>query len=199
MKTSRVASPPIAFVDDNQPSSAAHLQSLRRSFQDADAGLRALDGCLGALLGSDQQHDPALATLQIRDLVLSALGLREQPPARDRGINAARLGAVLVAIRGRAGERGLNPADVARQAGISVRYLHRLLEPTGRTFSQHLLEQRLERARAELRNPERRLRIAAIAFASGFSDISHFNRSFRRAFGDTPYGMRVRAARRRQS
>ena len=40
-------------------------------------------------------------------------------------------------------------------------------------------------------------RIADIAFACGFSDISHFNRSFRRAFGDTPHGMRVRSARAR--
>ena len=35
-----------------------------------------------------------------------------------------------------------------------------------------------------------------IAGQSGFADISHFNRSFRRAFGDTPLGVRVRSARR---
>ena len=38
--------------------------------------------------------------------------------------------------------------------------------------------------------------IAEIAAKAGFADISHFNRSFRRAFGDTPYGVRVRAMRR---
>lgn len=200
MKTTPVASPAIALVDDNQSSSAAHLQAPpQRPVQNENPALRALDGYLGALLGGDQHHDPALATSQIRDLVLSALGMRGQPPMRDRGINAVRLGAVLDAIRRRASEQGLNPSDVARHAGISVRYLHRLLEPTGRTFLQHLLEHRLERARMELRSPGRRLRIAEIAFACGFSDISHFNRSFRRAFGDTPYGMRVRAERRRQT
>ena len=118
-----------------------------------------------------------------------------QALAKERGVYAARQSIVLDIIRRCAGEPGLDPAGVAKQLGMSVRYLHRLLEPTGRTFSQHLLGQRLERALAALHNPDSRLKIADIAFASGFSDISHFNRSFRRAFGDTPYGVRVRAAR----
>ena len=51
-----------------------------------------------------------------------------------------------------------------------------------------------------LRDPRfTRIKIAAIARAAGFSDISHFNRSFRRAFGDTPFGVRARAARRRSA
>jgi transcriptional regulator GlxA family with amidase domain len=77
-----------------------------------------------------------------------------------------------------------------------VRYLHRLLEPTGRTFAEHLLKHRLERAAALLRDPcHDHLKIGEIARQAGFGDISHFNRSFRRTFGDTPFGMRVRARR----
>ena len=34
------------------------------------------------------------------------------------------------------------------------------------------------------------MRIGDIAYASGFSDISHFNRSFRRRFGLTPTAAR---------
>ena len=79
---------------------------------------------------------------------------------------------------------------------MSPRYLHRLLEPTGRSFAQHLLQSRLDRAAAILRNPDcARFNIGEIAVQAGFSDISHFNRSFRRTFGDTPYDVRVRAAR----
>jgi transcriptional regulator GlxA family with amidase domain len=81
---------------------------------------------------------------------------------------------------------------------MSVRYLHRLLEPTGRSFAGHLLAQRLDHAAAMLRDPAcAPLTIGAIAARAGFADISHFNRSFRRAFGDTPFGVRVRAARAR--
>jgi transcriptional regulator GlxA family with amidase domain len=77
-----------------------------------------------------------------------------------------------------------------------VRYLHRLLEPTGRSFSEHLLAHRLERAAAMLRDPRfSRVKISDVAEKAGFSSISNFNRSFRHAFGDTPFGMRVRARR----
>jgi transcriptional regulator GlxA family with amidase domain len=41
------------------------------------------------------------------------------------------------------------------------------------------------------------LRIIDIAFAAGFSDVSHFNRIFRRRFGDTPSGVRIAAGRER--
>ena len=37
------------------------------------------------------------------------------------------------------------------------------------------------------------LAIIDIAFAAGFGDVSHFNRMFRRRFGDTPSGVRVAA------
>ena len=50
-------------------------------------------------------------------------------------------------------EPGLDPAAFAARMGLSVRYLHRLLEPTGRSFAEHLLAKRLERAAGMLRDP----------------------------------------------
>jgi AraC-like DNA-binding protein len=99
-------------------------------------------------------------------------------------------------VRAHAGEPDLDPTRVAERLGMSVRYLRRLLEPTGRAFSEHLLGKRLERAAALLRDPRfTHVKISAVAQKAGFSDISHFNRSFRHAFGDTPFGLRTRAAR----
>ena len=47
--------------------------------------------------------------------------------------------------------------------------------------------------------PRRRhLAIIDIAFAAGFGDVSHFNRVFRRRFGDTPSGVRAAAIRPKQ-
>ena len=172
---------------------------LQRCLQGDNPGLRLLDGYLKTLFSLEQDCDPTLATLHIRDLALYALGVAGDVQAlvRERGVFAARQSAVIEMIRRRAGEPGIDPARVAEQLGMSVRYLHRLLEPTGRTFSEHLLERRLGDALAKLRDPDCYLKIADIARDCGFSDISHFNRSFRRAFSDTPYGVRVRAARRR--
>ena len=121
-----------------------------------------------------------------------------QALVRERGVFAARQSAAIEMIRRRAGAPGLDPARVAEQLGMSVRYLHRLLEPTGRTFQEHLLEHRLQYSLARsCATRECRLTISHIARDCGFSDISHFNRSFRRAFSDTPYGVRFRAACRR--
>jgi AraC-like DNA-binding protein len=161
--------------------------------------LRLLTGYLETLFALDQDCDPVLASTHLGDLVVSALGVRGDVQAlvRERGVTAARQHAVLDSIARNAGDSGIDPARVAQRLGVSVRYLHRLLEPTGRSFAEHLLAQRLERAADMLRDPGfSHLRIAEIAAAAGFADISHFNRSFRRAFGDVPLGMRVRAARR---
>ena len=126
------------------------------------------------------------------------IGVTVGPQAlvRDRGIRAARQQSVLDLIARRASDPSFDPAQAAERLGMSVRYLHRLLEPSGRTFSEHLIERRLRRALDMLRDQGcAHLKIGSVARNVGFSDISHFNRSFRRAFGDTPYGVRVRAAR----
>lgn len=182
-----------------EPLLAGVREPVQRCVGGDNVGIRLLEGYLATLFSLEQDCDLTLATMHIRDLALHALGVRGDVQAlvRERGVQAARQSVVLAAIASRAGERGLGPTQVAGQLGISERYLHRLLESTGRSFAQHLLGHRLERAATMLRAPDcNRLKIAEIASRAGFSDISHFNRSFRRRFGDTPHGVRVRAVRR---
>jgi AraC-like DNA-binding protein len=65
-------------------------------------------------------------------------------------------------------------------------------EGTGKSFTEHLAGRRLERAFEMLTDPHRRhLAIIDIAFGVGFGDVSHFNRMFRRRFGETPSGVRA--------
>jgi AraC-like DNA-binding protein len=112
------------------------------------------------------------------------------------GVRAARPAAILRTILQQSADLSLSAGTIAAQMGITPRYVHLLLEETGRSFTQHVLERRLERAAALLRDP-RRLgrRIADIALESGFADLSQFNRAFRRRFGDTPSGIRAEARR----
>jgi AraC-like DNA-binding protein len=150
------------------------------------------------LFALDEVTEPELAGVHIADLVASALGARQDAVAtiEERGVRAARLRSVLDAIAQGAGEANLDPARVASQLGMSVRYLHRLLEESGRTFSEHLLDRRLDRAHRLLRDPRLADRkVSEIAMEAGFSDLSHFNRSFRRRFGETPSFARAMATR----
>jgi AraC-like DNA-binding protein len=90
----------------------------------------------------------------------------------------------------------LSLAGVARSLGISPRYLQRLLETSGTSFTERVYDLRLKKAFAQLTqagNGPRR--ISDIALGAGFSDISHFNRLFRARFGDTPRDVRQRGSK----
>jgi len=114
-------------------------------------------------------------------------GLQEQS-----GVRAARLAAILRAISDQIANQGLSAATVAAKLGITPRYVHLLLEQFGQTFTQYVLQKRLEKAKELLTDNEGQERkIAAIALEVGFADLSHFNRAFRRHFGDTPSGIRA--------
>jgi AraC-like DNA-binding protein len=69
-----------------------------------------------------------------------------------------------------------------------------------RRFSEFVRGQRLARAHQLFNDPHRlRAQIGEIAFEVGFSDLSHFNRDFRRRYGVTPSDVRAAAIRRHSS
>jgi hypothetical protein len=60
-------------------------------------------------------------------------------------------------------------------------YVRKLFESEGSSFSECVLSQRLIRAHRMLTDPRFAGRsITSVAFDAGFSDVSYFNRSFRR-------------------
>lgn len=149
-----------------------------------DAGLQ----FTGAAARRYEQH--------IVDLIALALGAQgEVRETIERGdLRAVRRAAILHEIETYLRDPKLAPQAVAMRLGITPRYLRKLLEETGKGFSEHLLDKRLERAAALLRDPERRnARIADIAYASGFGDLSYFNRAFRHRYGLAPSDMRAAA------
>lgn len=93
-------------------------------------------------------------------------------------------------------EIGLTPAAVARDLGISARYLHHLFAKRTTTFGRELAEVRLERAR-ELLNDRRfaHIPIGDVASRCGFAEASHFARRFRSRHGFSPSDFRRRSLR----
>ena len=129
------------------------------------------------------------ATATIIDLVGLATGAKGEAAelAGLRGLRAARLQAVLAMMKENFANPTISAQGVALKIGVSVRYIHDLLQETGASFAEHILELRLQRARQIL--SDRRhgsMKISEIALMSGFSDVSYFNRCFRRRFGCSP-------------
>jgi AraC-like DNA-binding protein len=84
----------------------------------------------------------------------------------------------------------LRAEAVAAHLGVSPRYVHMLFEAEGLSFLEYVFAERIARAHETHRDRT----ISAIAFAVGFSDLSHFNRTFRRRFGRTPTEVRADVA-----
>jgi AraC-like DNA-binding protein len=132
--------------------------------------------------------DHAIETHIVDLVALSAGAYRDAvAQAEDRGVRAARLQAIKADVSRRFSDGELSVAAVAARHSVTPRYVHKLFETEGATFSSYLLACRLEFAHRML--TDRRIfshSIASIAFDAGFSDLSHFNRTFRRRYGATP-------------
>jgi AraC-like DNA-binding protein len=141
--------------------------------------------------------NPAFCNLvvwHVYDLVALVLGAKGDARhlAQQGGARAARLAAIRREIERRSGDPGLSAVTIALLLGITPRYVHLLLEESGKSFSHHVLERRLDKAAALLRDPNwRHLKIVKIAAQAGFADLSYFNRTFRRHFGATPSDFRA--------
>jgi AraC-like DNA-binding protein len=143
--------------------------------------------------------DPALRRRisdHILDLAALALGASGDCAeiARQRSATAARLAAIKSDILHALDRSELSTEMIAMRHGISPRYVRKLFEQSGSSFSDFVLAERLARAQRMLTDKRCiHLNIAQIAHESGFGDVSYFHRVFRRHFGATPSDFREAA------
>ncbi|GAA3219527.1 helix-turn-helix domain-containing protein [Pseudonocardia petroleophila] len=78
----------------------------------------------------------------------------------------------------------VTPTAVAAAHGVSVRTVNRIFNATGQTVGEVIRVRRLARAREDLTDSD--LPVSAIAHRWGFSDPSHFTRSFKAHYGSSP-------------
>jgi AraC-like DNA-binding protein len=139
--------------------------------------------------GTSPLHQSVAAHVQ--DLTALAITAHQAVGDSELGaVTAARLDTALGRIAESFENPALNVTMVAQSLGISSRYLQRLLEIAGTSFTERVTELRLQRVFAQLSSGEDGRSISDIAYRAGFSDLSHFNRLFRARFGDTPSGVR---------
>lgn len=148
--------------------------------------------------------DQALATRELQhavvnhvhDLAALALGATGDAAAlaSERGVKAARLRAIKADIHANCRQHHYSIESIAKQHQISPVYIRQLLAADGTTFTELVTHYRLIHAHRALTDPRQAERtISLIAFESGFSDLSYFNRTFRRRYGARPSDIRANA------
>jgi len=163
----------------------------------ADPALRSMISRYTALARDSAPHLDAdgrhLRGQHLIDLVGLLIGTKpdEAALARRRGHSQARLALIKSDVLKGLGRADLTIGSVAHRYGLSSRQAQRLFEQVGSTFTEFVLEQRLLLARRLLLDPRNSWRkVSDIAHSSGFSDLSYFNRVFRRRFGVPPSEIR---------
>jgi AraC-like DNA-binding protein len=123
-----------------------------------------------------------------------ALALSDEPghqPADENSVRRARLRSVKAYIESNLGDPALSLVMIAKQNGISLRYLHQLFRLTDMSASEWLRLRRLQRCRDLLASPRNaNLSITQIAYSMGFSSSSHFSNLFRAQFNVRPSDVR---------
>ena len=184
------------------------LRPLLRDFDDVLAhqipnqveALPLLSNYIDGLIYGPVLNDPDVVRLvvdQIYDLAALTMGATRDAAeiAKNRGLRAARLREIKADIAVKLADPKLSVEWVALRQRVSSRYIQMLFEQEGTTFSQYLIGQRLARAYRLLTDSRFADRsITSVAFDAGFSDLSYFNRTFRRCYGGTPSEVRAEGA-----
>jgi AraC family transcriptional activator of tynA and feaB len=138
--------------------------------------------------GGLSQETRAIVGSQLLDLVTVVLtklisSNRTQPSSARSFVRLM----VHAVIDSRFADPRLEPETIAAAAGVSVRYANAVLAEDGLSIMRLLQAKRLEACRKALAAPALLHRhISEIAYSCGFSDMTHFGRVFKAAYGLLP-------------
>jgi acetamidase/formamidase/AraC-like DNA-binding protein len=171
--------------------------SIRAGRIAADAGIGHV---FSAFLASIAESVDTLSVGELRPLELAlaeflvACLAGRQEEASINGLTASQAAIYARACRTideRLGDPAICLAAIAKEVRVSSRYLQKLFETAGQSFSAYLRQRRLERCRAELVDPlYEKMSISDICFRWGFNDPAHFSRAFREQYQMSPRAFR---------
>ncbi|ACC73999.1 transcriptional regulator, AraC family [Paraburkholderia phymatum STM815] len=135
------------------------------------------------------EETPLLARIHLANAFINAISVALEIQSASE-VNESYEGRVLFEkalsiIDARIDDQALNVAEIASALHVSDRTLSRIFAREGTTPSQTLWNRRLQKS-YRLLQENVALQVTQIAFQCGFSDLSHFSRSFKRVFGSAP-------------
>jgi AraC family transcriptional activator of tynA and feaB len=156
----------------------------------ADTGIGALASGFIRMLPEHanrlSERTQAQISTQVLDLVAMALAQRaELRPARLGSASTLALMRLRYEVEQALCDPDIKCQEVSKRAGVSFRYANALLAKEGTSLQRLIQMRRLEKCRIELAQPSHRP-IGDVAYAWGFSDLSHFSRAFKSAYGMSP-------------
>jgi AraC-like DNA-binding protein len=129
---------------------------------------------------------------QFMDILALALsGDPGRQPADEKSVQKTRLQSVKAYIDAHLSDPDLSLSAIAKNNGISLRYLHQLFRQMDMSASEWLRLRRLQRSYDLLSSPRYAAQsITEIAYSMGFNSSSHFSNLFRAQFGLRPSDVR---------
>ncbi|MGQ0502663.1 MAG: helix-turn-helix domain-containing protein [Panacagrimonas sp.] len=115
---------------------------------------------------------------------LSVVGVEPPGDESREQVRRAFRDSIVRFVESHSSDPGLSVPSVAAKFRVSARYVHAVFAERQRTFSQTVLERRLETAaRALTESPSP---VTTVALECGFGDPSYFGRAFHRRYGCSP-------------
>ena len=159
----------------------------------AGLGRVAADFCLSLATESEAINDADREQLgsDLLDLVARAVNRSSRGEPVEHTVQKARLHAIKAYIDQNLANPVLSLNSIARNNGISVRYLHHLFRQEDMSPADWIWSRRLQRCHNLLTTPEASERsVTDIAYSAGFSSSSHFSTMFKAKFGVRPTDVR---------
>ena len=158
------------------------------AYRDFDYARKALTLGVCRYLLKPSDLDEVKEAVRVMVSRLDAAPARKEEPPEEETVRAAGnhlVRAALVYMKEHCSEQHLSLGEVADHVYVSQWHLSKLLNrETGQSFFDLLGSLRIGRAKELLADPS--MRVLDVAEATGFSDVAHFSRSFKRFAGCTP-------------
>jgi AraC family transcriptional activator of tynA and feaB len=162
-----------------------------------DRLMSSLSAMLPSLAGKMNSISEEMVGNHALDLI--AVSLAETMEADRPRVSSAKA-LVLLNVRSvievRLTDPSLGAQAIADAAGVSVRYANAVLADHDTSIMRLIQARRLERCRYALEDPNQAHRtVSEIAYGWGFSDMTHFGRRFKKAYGILPSEYQIIARR----